>query len=122
MKLLMTCRSSKKCLGVAQSYSSMPTDVEKLECCKLDFGIMVNDHRLLGFDMIMWCLDTPVGVIEKARKDFKFSGEAKSADVVVYLSGHGYENEDGSKSYLLVVDKDGSADQTMDLGNVCIQT
>ena len=119
--MLITCRPLKKFLGVVQTLSSMTTDVEKLECCKLDLETMVDDHRLLGFDIIMWCLDTTLGVIEKARKDFKFSGEANTADVVVYLSGHGYENEDGSKSYLLVVDKDGSADPTMDSGNVCIQ-
>jgi len=40
---------------------------------------------------------------------------------VCYLSGHGYEKKDGRKSYLLVVDNNGSADWETDSGNVCIQ-
>ena len=125
VNLLTTCRPLKEILCVAQTcnFEAMPTTIEKLECCKLDLETLIDDHRLLGIDILMWFLDTTRAVIEKARKDFtSFTGEVKTADIVYYLSGHGYENGDGSQSHLLVVDKDGSADWEIDSGNVCIQT
>jgi len=109
VNLLTTCRPLKEILCVAQTcnFEAMPTTIEKLECCKLDLETLIDDHRLLGFDILMWCLDTTRAVIEKARKDFtSLTGEVKTADIVYYLSGHGYENGDGSQSHLLVVDKD----------------
>jgi len=125
VRLIITCRPLKIFWGVAQTYNSkaMPTTVTKLECCKLDLETLIDDHRRLGFDILIWCLDTPRAVIEKAQKDFtSLIGVVKTADIVCYLSGHGYEIRDGSKSFLLVVDKDGSADWDTDSGNVCIQT
>jgi len=125
VRLIITCRPLKIFWGVAQTYNfeAMPTTVTKLECCKLDLETLIDDHRRLGFDILIWCLDTPRAVIEKAQKDFtSLIGVVKTADIVCYLSGHGYEIRDGSKSFLLVVDKDGSADWDTDSGNVCIQT
>jgi len=124
VNVLITCRPLKVFWGLAQTYcgTQMPKDVVKLECCKIDLINMMQDHRDLGFDILISCLDaTGVGVDATLKHIVSLVRKVKATDLVCYISGHGFEPEDTSKTWLLLRDDLGSADWDKERNNLCIQ-
>jgi hypothetical protein len=124
VKVLITCRPLKVFWGVAQTYTSpkIADIAEKLECCKADLDTMVKDHRELGFDILISCLDaTGVGFDNSMCIVVRIIQKVKATDIVYYISGHGYEREETSKTMLLLRDEQNSADWNNDRNNLCIQ-
>jgi len=123
VRLMITCRPLKIFWGVAQTYNfkTMPKSVHALDCCKVDLDNMIADHRLLGFDILLSCCDTAGGCIDITRRHVEsFVAAVLTADVVIYMSGHGCQSQDG-KTYLLVRDDQFSADWESKYNNLCIQ-
>jgi hypothetical protein len=125
LNVLITCKPLKVFWGVAQTYTSdkMADNAEKLECCKADLETMVEDHRALGFDILLSCLDATGLSIDNTleRIVVRIIQEVKATDLVYYMSGHGYEREETSKTMLLLRDEKHSADWDAHRNNLCIQ-
>jgi hypothetical protein len=125
LNVLITCKPLKVFWGVAQTYTSdkMADNAEKLECCKADLETMVEDHRALGFDILLSCLDATGVSIDNTLKRIvvRIIQEVKATDIVYYMSGHGYEREETSKTMLLLRDEKHSADWDAHRNNLCIQ-
>jgi len=123
VRLMITCRPLKIFWGIAQTYNfeTMPESVEALECCKVDLDNMLADHRLLGFDILLSCCDTAGGCINITLRHVEsLVAAVVTADVVIYMSGHGCQSQEG-KTYLLVRDDRFSADWKSKHNNFCIQ-
>jgi len=123
VRLMITCRPLKIFLGVAQTYNfkTMPKSVHALDCCKVDLDNMIADFRLLGFDILLSCCDTAGGCIDITRQHVEsLVAAVVTADVVIYMSGHGCQSQDG-KTYLLLRDDRFSADWKSTRNNLCIQ-
>jgi len=128
VRLMITCRPLKIFWGVAQTYNYTtmpkrgPKHVEALECCKVDLKNMIEVHRLLGFDVLLSCCDTAGGCIDITRRHVEsLVAAVVTADIVIYMSGHGFLNQDGTKTYLLVRDENFSADWKSTHNNLSIE-
>jgi hypothetical protein len=128
VKVMITCRPLKVFWGIAQTYDdkTRPKNLEKLICCGKDVEVMLKKHRDLGFDILLSCRDTTLPSIVRARnKLIPLIEKVKTVDVVSYWTGHGYEKNGGTTTYLLLkresLEGEYKYDWGEDSGNVCIQ-
>ena len=119
----ITCRPLKIFWGLAQTYDFDNVEpTYKLPGCAKDHEKMKDVHCQLGFDMIFSCIDVPVKSVERTRKHIECLTEGgQASDVVIHATGHGYESDDGSRTFLVHRDHNHSADEETDADNVCIQ-